>query len=175
MKRKLIILFLILAPLAAHADQASRRSKAQEMLLLLHMDRLMDQMMSGAMDQMSTLTKQFSGNTIKPEDRARLDDFQKRVFQLISSQVGWKALEPEYVDLYSNNFTEEQLDAILAFYKSPAGSALIDKLPTLTSEGMQIAQAKMTALQPQIRQMLEDFAKTAAEHATSPAQTSSPK
>jgi hypothetical protein len=139
------------------------------------MDRLMDQMMSGAMDQMSNLTKQSGGNTIKPEDQARLDDFQKRVFQLISSQVSWKALEPEYVDLYANNFTEEQLDAILAFYKSPAGAALIDKLPTLTSQGVQIAQAKMTALQPQIRQMLEDFAKTAAGHAAPPAQTTSPK
>ena len=175
MKSKLLILFLIFCPLAAHADLASRRAKAEEMLLLFHMDRLMDQMMSGTMDQMSTMTKQLGATSIKPEDQARLDDFQKRLFQLISSQVGWKALEPDYIDLYANNFTEEQLDAILAFYKSPAGAALIDKLPTLTSQGMQIAQAKMTALQPQIKQMLDDFAKTAAAHAASPAPTSSPK
>jgi uncharacterized protein len=176
MKCRLLALFAILClSLTAHADLASRRAKSQEMLLLLPLDCLMDQLMSGTMDQMSAMTKNLGGSNIKPEDQARLDDFQKRVYQLISSQVGWKALEPDYVDLYANNFTDEQLDAILAFYKSPTGVALIDKLPTLTSEGMQIAQAKMTALQPQLKQMLDDFAKTVAAHAASPTQTGSPK
>ena len=176
MKFKSLALFLVLALSAtAHADLASRRAKAQEMLLLLHMDRLMDQLMSGTMNQMSTMTKSLGSGNLKPEDQARLDDFQKRVFQLISSQVGWKALEPDYVELYANNFTDDQLDAILAFYKSPAGVALIDKLPTLTTEGMQIAQSKMTALQPQLKQMLDDFAKSAAAHAASTTQTSAPK
>lgn len=176
MRFKSLALFFVLAlSLPTHADLASRRAKAQEMLLLLHMDRLMDQLMSGTMDQMSNMTKSLGNGQIKPEDQAKLDDFQKKVFQLISSQVGWKALEPDYVELYANNFTDDQLDAILAFYKSPAGVALIDKLPTLTTEGMQIAQGKMTALQPQLKQMLDDFAKSVAAHAASPTQTSTPK
>jgi hypothetical protein len=176
MKNRFIALFAILClSLTAHADLASRRAKAQEMLLLLHMDRLMDQLMSGTMDQMSAMTKSLGGSNLKLEDQAKLNDFQKKIFQLISSQVGWKALEPDYVELYATNFTDEQLDTILAFYKSPTGVALIDKLPVLTSQGMQIAQEKMTALQPQLKQMLDDFAKTAATHAASPAQTNSPK
>ena len=114
MKHKILALLAILClSLTAHADLASRRAKAQEMLLLLHMDRLMDQLMSGTMDQMSTMTKSLGNGTLKPEDQAKLDDFQKRVYQLISSQVGWKALEPDYVDLYATNFTDEQLDTIL--------------------------------------------------------------
>jgi uncharacterized protein len=169
MKRILLLLAVALfLPLTAHADEASRRAKAQEMLTLLHMDRLMDQMMNGMLEQMSTMTKQFGGNSIKPEDQAKIDDFQKRVFQLIESQMGWKSLEPEYVDIYAKNFTDEQLDVILAFYKSPTGVALVEKLPTLTTQGMQIAQNRMVALQPQLKQMLEDFAKSAAASSPSP-------
>jgi hypothetical protein len=55
--------------------------------------------------------------------------------------------------------TDEQLDAILVFYKSPTGIALVEKLPTLTAQGMQLAQSKIILLQPQMKQMIEDFAK----------------
>jgi len=85
--------------------------------------------------------------------------------------MGWKVLEPDYVDIYAKNFTDEQLDAILAFYKSPAGSALVEKLPTLTTQGMQLAQTRMAALQPQLKQMIEDFARSASTHSTTPAQS----
>jgi uncharacterized protein len=176
MKRLALLLALVIClPLTAHADEASRRAKAQEMLTLLHMDRLMDQMMNGVTEQMSAMTKQLGGNNLKPQDQAKIDEFQKKVFQLVQSQMSWKALEPDYIDIYAKNFTDEQLDAILAFYKSPAGVALVEKLPTLTTQGMQLAQTKMAALQPQLKQMVEDFAKSAASHSDGPAQTGSPK
>lgn len=176
MKRiALLLAFVLCLPLTAHADDASRRAKAQEMLTLLHMDRLMDQMMNGMMEQMNTATRQLGGDSIKAEDQAKIDEFQKKIFQLIQSQMSWKALEPDYVNIYANNFTDEQLDAILVFYKSPAGVALVDKLPTLTNQGMQLAQAKMVALQPQLRQMVADFAKSASTHTATPAQTDAPR
>jgi uncharacterized protein len=169
MKRIVLFLGLVVClPLTAHADDASRHAKAQEMLTLLHMDHLMDQLTNGMMEQMAAVTKQLGGNTVKPEDQAKIDEFQKKVVQLVQSQMSWKALEPDYVDIYAKNFTDEQLDAILAFYRSPAGIALVEKLPTLTTQGMQLAQAKMAILQPQLKQMVDDFAKSAA-------QTSSPK
>jgi len=169
MKRLALLLTLVLClPLTAHADDASRHAKAQEMLTLMHLDRVMDQVMNNMMQQMSTMSKQLGGNTVKPEDQAKLDEFQKKAFDLIQSQMGWKALEPDYVDIYAKNFTDEQLDAILVFYKSPAGVALVEKLPTLTAEGSQLAQAKMTALQPQLRQLIQEYSKSVSTHSTTP-------
>jgi uncharacterized protein len=172
MKRIALLLTLVLClPLTAHADEASRRAKAQEMLALLHMDRLLDQMMNNVLDQMSTVTKQLGGNNVKSEDQTKIEEFQKKVFELIQSQMGWKALEPDYVDMYAKNFTDEQLDAILVFYKSPAGAALIEKLPTLTTQGTELAQARVATLMPQLKQMIADFAKDASAHGGSSAQS----
>ena len=172
MKRIALLLILVLClPLTAHADEASRRAKAQEMLALLHMDRLLDQMMNNMLDQMSTVTKQLGGRNVKPEDQTKVDEFQKKVFQLIQSQMGWKALEPEYVDIYAKDFTDEQLDAILVFYKSPAGVALIEKLPTLTTQSTELAQARVATLMPQLKQLIADFAKNASPHGASSAQS----
>src|ERR1700733_3693031 len=101
MKRIALLFTLVLClPLTAHADDASRRAKAQEMLTLLHMDRLMDQMMNDMMEQMNKATRQLGGDSIKAEDQAKIDEFQKKIFQLIQSQMSWKALEPDYVNIY---------------------------------------------------------------------------
>jgi hypothetical protein len=161
---------LILSVPSARADEASRRAKAKEMLTLMHMDTTMSKMMDNMMQQMSAMSKQMGGgnSNVTPEQQARLDDFQKKVFALIETQMSWKSLEPDYIDLYAKNFTDEQLDGIITFYKSPAGVAMIEKLPTLTNEGMQLAQTKMTAIQPQLMQMIQDFAKSSAPAAVAP-------
>jgi hypothetical protein len=166
MKRIALVLavcvtFVLSVP-SAHADEASRRAKAKEMLTLMHMDTTMSTMMDNMTRQMSAMSKQLGGNAATPEQQARLDEFQKKMFTLIETQISWKSLEPDYIEIYAKNFTDEQLDGIIAFYKSPAGVAMIEKLPTLTAEGMQLAQTRMTAIQPQLMQMIQDFAKSAA-------------
>jgi len=168
-----VCLALVLSVPFARADEASRRAKAKEMLTLMHMDATMSKMMDNMMQQMSAMSKQMGGGhgNVTPEQQARLDDFQKKVFTLIETQMSWKNLEPDYIDLYAKNFTDEQLDGIITFSKSPAGVAMIEKLPTLTTEGMQLAQTRMTAIQPQLMQMIQDFAKSAAADATAPAKS----
>jgi hypothetical protein len=163
MKRiALLLLTLVLCfPHSAHADEASRRAKSKELLSLLHMDKLMAQMMDNATQQVTAMTKQMAGDNVTPADQARINDFQKKIFTLIEDQMGWSAMEPAYVDLYAKNFTEEELDGILAFYKSPAGISMVQKLPALTSQGIQLAQDRMASIQPQLRQMIDDFAKNA--------------
>jgi hypothetical protein len=165
---KTLALFLTLClclPATAHADEAARRVKAQEMINLLHMDRLMKQMMDGVMAQVTAMQKQNTGSSITPDQQAKLDAFQAKVFALLDAQMGWKAMQPIYVDLYAKTFTDEELDGILAFYKSPAGIAMIDKLPQLTTQGQQIARERMVIVMPQLQQMIQDFTKEAAASA----------
>jgi uncharacterized protein len=162
MKRLALVLCLIFSlPHTAHADEASRRAKAKEMITLLHMDRLMTQMMDSIMKQTSTMSKQMAGSNATPADQAKIDEFQHKIFALLDSQLGWKALEPEYITIYANNFTDEELDGIIAFYKSPAGASLVEKLPALTAEGSKISQEKLAIVLPQLKQMIEDYSKTA--------------
>jgi hypothetical protein len=162
MKRFTLLLVLVLClPLTARADEASRRVKAQEMVILLHMDTLMQQMMDTVQKQASAMALQVTGDTLTPQQQVLRDDFNKKAFALVESRMGWKALEPDILDLYARNFTDEELDAMLAFYKSPAGVSMIAKTPTLSAQSSQIALARMTELMPELKQMALDFAKAA--------------
>jgi TonB family protein len=160
MKRITLLLILALSlPLTARADDASRRDKAKQLLILIHTDRLLQQMMDAVMNQFTTTTHQLVGNNATTAQLARMDDFQKQLVDLIKSNLSYASLEPDYIKLYADNFSDEELDGILAFYKSPAGQSMIEKLPAITTQSMKLGQTRVTALLPQIRQMVQDFAK----------------
>jgi hypothetical protein len=171
MKRIALLAALVL-PLTAHADEASRRVKAQEMVTLVHVDTLMKQVMDNMEQQIITMARQNAGKDIPPAQQARLDAFQHKVFALIEDQVSWKALGPDILDLYAKTFTDDELDGIIAFYKSPAGISMVEKLPGLSAQAMQISQSRVQAIMPQVQQMIVDFAKESERDAQKPAGTS---
>jgi hypothetical protein len=171
MKQLAMLFVLILSlPIAAHADDASRQAKAKEMLLLMHTDRVMKQMTDNAIHQLDAVAIKLGGSSTSLENQARISDFEGKINKLVSDQLNWSALEPAYVDLYAKNFTDEELDGILAFYKSPSGAALIEKLPSLTTQGTEIVQQRMSIIRSQLQPMIQDFAKSnAAPSAPAPA------
>lgn len=52
--------------------------------------------------------------------------------------------------VYTESFTEEELDKILAFYNTPVGEKMVAITPELTKKGMEIGQAWGMELQPLI-------------------------
>ncbi len=59
---------------------------------------------------------------------------------------------PKIAEIYAENFSEQQLNDILAFYASPTGQALLDKQPALAREG-QLAVAPLVP--PMQRDMID--------------------
>ncbi len=52
--------------------------------------------------------------------------------------------------VYTESFTEDELDKILAFYDTPVGKKMVAITPELTKKGMEIGQAWGMELQPLI-------------------------
>lgn len=168
-----LMVVVVLGGSQARADEASKRAKAQDLFTTLRMDRTMAQIMEMVMRQVKQQTQSMPGaDQMTPEQKQRLDEFQKHVFQVTEEAVGWKALEPEYVDLYASTYSEEELDGILAFYKSPVGQAMLAKTPELATKSMQIAQRRMAEFQPKLQQMLRDYIKQSGAGQPKPASRS---
>jgi hypothetical protein len=159
---------------AARADDASRRAKAAQLVTLLHSESMVQQAFSNIMQQVTTTAQNAAGPSPTPENKAKLDGFEKKVSQLLDAQLGWKAMEPTITGLYSKTFTEQELDGIVAFYKTPAGIALLDKMPGINTQVNQLAQSRLTSLQPQINQMFVDFLKSMPAPESAPAASPAP-
>lgn len=50
--------------------------------------------------------------------------------------------------VYMESYTEEDVDAILAFYNSPVGKKMVSETPAITRKSMQIGQVWGMQLQP---------------------------
>lgn len=172
MRRFVVVLLMVLfvASSAARADDASKRAKAEELFTLLHMDQMMDQLTTSVMKQVETMTQSMPGaDNATPEQKKLLADFQQRVLDLVTKRLGWKALEPDFITLYATTYTEEELDGIIGFYKSPIGQKMLQKTPELMTKSTELTQQRMREVQPEFNQMIQDFMKQMAGTVKKPA------
>ena len=70
-------------------------------------------------------------------------------------QIGWSALKAPLTDMYMQAFSKQELDDINAFYSSPAGSKLIEKLPELIKRRDQLAMQRMQDNIGELKQAIE--------------------
>ena len=170
MKRSFLPLVLLLPlTILAHADDASKRTKILELLTVLKVDQVGKQIVDGASQQTDALGHREFGATETPDQQKKVADLHQQVVTLISPAVDWKTLQPDFVSAYNTAYTEPEIDGILAFYKSSAGQALLNKGPDIQQKSGQIVQAHMSAIQPQLRQLVQDFAKNSQPAGAAPA------
>ena len=158
--RVLLALFLF-APLAVHAQETagSKQAKVEELLQLTHMDRLMSQMLEQMTTRMKTSADQQAANLhFTPEQKTIYDDYQQKLNQLLAGYMSWDKMKPVMVQVYAETYTDDELNGILNFYRSPAGQAMVAKSPQLMNKTMGAVMQQMGPLQTQMQQLTKDFA-----------------
>jgi hypothetical protein len=152
-----VICALLAAPFA-HGDDTSRTLKAELLLSVMHVEQQQKQMMAQMSELMMGQVKQQMAKqgSVPPEEMAKLENRQKRLFELIGEQTSWKNMKPLFVKTYADTFTEAEMDGMLAFYKTAAGKAMIEKQPMLNTKIMTAMQGQMQDLMPQIEAIMKD-------------------
>ena len=144
---------LCLYPVAVRADEAAKLTIINEIFEVTHADTLIQQVYQ----QMETSQKaQLAGMEPFKDNPQLADKVWTRMYAFIGEHLSWNQLKPEMVKLYADNFTEEELAATLNFYKSPAGQAVMQKMPTIMNGAMTMTQQKMTALMPELQKIIID-------------------
>jgi len=154
-----LALTLVAAAPLAHADDASRRAKAEQMLQLTKTDTLMQQQLSNLEERINqTAQQQFNPSQMSAAQQAIATDYLKQVHSIAAEAVSWTALRPQMIQQYAEAFTEADLDSIIAFYKSPAGQVLVEKTPKLAESTVGLVQAKMKEAGPKLEALTQETA-----------------
>jgi hypothetical protein len=151
-----LALLIFFGAQAARADEASKLAKIDEMFAASHVEAMVGQMMSQVQTMMHN---QLSQLNVPDKDRPAVEEMQKQVLDLLAGKLSWEKLKPIYVKIYDETFSEEELASIVDFYKTPAGHALIEKMPLLTQKSVTLMQDMMKDLIPEITQMAQDLEK----------------
>ncbi len=77
------------------------------------------------------LQQALQGHDLTPEVKKIVADSGEKMSALLAEAMKWEALEPLFIELYQEAMTQEEVDGIVAFYKTPAGKAMVEKMPAL--------------------------------------------
>ncbi|GAA3755399.1 DUF2059 domain-containing protein [Terriglobus aquaticus] len=149
----LFALCLCALPLSLHADDASKRTKVEEMLTLSKVDSLSKQMLASVPDRVKqAASRQMLVQTASTDQQKKItQDYLDQMGTIAQKGASWDSVHPKLVDLYMQTFTEPELDGILAFYKTPAGQALVAKSPELSGKTIQILQGTVNSMEPDFK------------------------
>ncbi len=96
------------------------------------------------------------GQTVTPERQAIIDRMVARMSEVAKQTVAWETLKPIMTRVYQESFSQEDVDAMLKFYKSTAGQNMLQKMPLVMQNMMTEFQTVMRPMQEQMRQIAQE-------------------
>jgi hypothetical protein len=103
-----------------------------------------------------SLAQATQGRDIPPKLQKDIDKWQAEVFASMKDLLDWGKLEPIYVRIYQKSFSQEEVDGMIAFYKTPAGQAVISKMPAVMQNTMDEMQQMMGPVMQKMQKMQQD-------------------
>jgi hypothetical protein len=140
-----LVCILILAfPADSSAGPDSHRQAVARLFELTNMQHLIED----SVDNVVTL--QIAQNPALAAHREALRTFMEKY-------IGWQALKNDLTVMYLQAFTETELDQMNAFYSSPTGQKVLQRLPELVQQRNRLA---MQRLQEHIGELQREISAT---------------
>jgi uncharacterized protein len=143
-----LIAFLLTPSLFA---QTTKTAKIEEIFHLTKIDQMQKQMMT----QMSAMMKQQTMGNLTPDQQKNASEMSQRVMDFTMQKMSWDAMKPDFIKLYDDTYTEDEISGILQFYQSPAGQAMLAKSPVLVANTMALVQKRMAEIKPELDDMIK--------------------
>lgn len=153
----------------ANAEDATRRALAEELLNEMDMKANMEKtfamfkkMIPSQMEKMREATEKTKKPTeaskkMSDEMSEKATKASTKMMDEMVQELSWEKIKDDYIRLYAETFTEEELQGLVAFYKSPAGRAFTKKQPELMKRSMELTQKRMFLIMPKIHAMTKEM------------------
>jgi hypothetical protein len=166
-KRMLFILLLCGSMALAADDNSSPTPTARpptdasikQLLEVAQARKLVDSVMK-QMDNLleESVAQATQGQKIPPKIQNDIDARRAEVTGMMKELLDWTKLEPMYVRVYQKTFNQQEVDGMIAFYKTPAGQAVIGKMPAVMQNTIEEMQRSMGPVMQKVRKLQQDVA-----------------
>lgn len=145
----------------AHAAPPTEES-VKELLRVTQAESMMENMYGQVENAMRQGMRQASaGQTLSAEQEKMLDIAPRKFVAVMRQELNWAVMSPGFVQIYRDTLDQSEVDGLVAFYKSPAGQAFIQKMPQILQRSMALSQSQMASFLPKMRTAMEEAMKEA--------------
>jgi uncharacterized protein len=142
------------------APDAASREDVKKLFDVMASRQQISQIMQQVFTQMRSLSREQVKKRhpdVSDEDLARMDHQSEDLLK----NFPLDEMLSDMIPIYQRHFTKTEIDAMTAFYGSPAGQKFLHEMPTVTTETMR-------AVYPRIQAQVDAALKRAEEKADSP-------
>jgi hypothetical protein len=152
MKKLLLLAVLALSPAVFAQDNAAKLALAREAIAAMQVDKMFDGM-AAQMKQMAAQQSRLPADAT-PEQRAKATALEGKMMDLVMDEA--KGLVSRMDAVYASVFTEGELKAMVAFYKSPEGQSMVEKQPLVMQQIMPLVQEMQQTIGPKMQKLIEE-------------------
>ena len=159
MRLFIFILLLSISSISLASD-STKNEKIHELLNLLDMDSMVESMYSQMEVMMQNMSKEMG---VIEDEKPILDKYYSKMTSIMKEEMSWEKIEPAVIDIYERNFSDKEIEDMLAFYRTESGKSLITKMPLVMQESIQVSQQFAQTALPKIQAISLELAKDLEE------------
>jgi hypothetical protein len=156
-KFKVIILaalFTLVFSVGVFAKEDTHRAAVEQLMTLMKVDRIYEQMYP----QIKQLVLQQLQQINTPQEQSPLvEKYFNKLFDTMKEEMGWDKMKEDFIQLYMSVYTEQEIQKLIAFYKTPVGQKAIEKTPVIMQQSMAISQKYLKNMMPKIQKIVEEM------------------
>ena len=169
MKRLLILLLAVFFSVPAFATPAQDAS-IEKLLILTEAQKLNYSAIADSDDIIETTLKPILQlDNMTAEKKKMAESFLNKYKNIVKEEFSWKKMMPDYIRIYRETFTEEELQSLIAFYESPTGKMFIRKMPLIMDKTSDIMRQKMVSILSRMNTALGESMNLAPQDKSLPA------
>lgn len=92
-----------------------------------------------------------------PDQQKIVDDMHTKMIALLKENTKWEAMEPVFIDIYMQSFTQNEVNGMIDFYKTEPGQAFITKMPVARQKAMLVMQKRKAVMVQKLQQLEQDM------------------
>lgn len=160
-----VCVMTLMAASQVWADPTTQRQAAEELLVVMDVKGNVDRMLN---DVISMHEAQFAAAGSKTDATVK-----NAFIDELKNALSWESVKEDYVKIYTDVFAEDEIRALVDFYKSPIGQKLVAKQPELMEKSMELSQKRFMETMPRLMSLMQE-AMPEPEDATTPAGGNTP-
>jgi hypothetical protein len=166
---RILIVVALLCPTIYAADTPPSDASLKQLLEVAQAHKILDSTLAEMDTMMKNVFQQITaGQPASPEAQKIFDKARADVVSLCKEDLTWEKMEPIYLRIYRKSLSQEEVNGMIAFYKTPAGQAVITKMPLILQNTMAEVGQMMGPVMERAERMQQDLvAEMQAEKAKS--------
>lgn len=152
-KTLILTTLLVVAPLSVHAQQVDKTT-VEKLLEVTNAKSMIDLVHAQLQEQFSQWPKQLG---VKEDEQAIVEKYLLKINDMMKSEFSWERIQPQIIDIYTANFTQKEIEDILAFYQTDSGRSLLTKMPVVAQSSMQLSNDMLVSALPKIENISKEL------------------